>query len=136
MCPIPPFLLTANLFPPMGSCHARGAAGRNIHELHGCFSAKISLVGFNMLLCLLHLKNSQLCSEDDEGCAVTVSAGRAMTPKERLVLNPAGTRARDADLLSDHGLSRLLLKCIKLIIPLKFRLDSEIVLTFKKLPSD
>lgn len=61
---------------------------------------------------------------------MTVSAGRAMTPKERLVLNPAGTRARDADLLSDHGLSRLLLKCIKLIIPLKFRLDSEIVLTF------
>lgn len=31
MCPIPPFLLTANLFPPMGSCHPRGAAGRNIH---------------------------------------------------------------------------------------------------------
>lgn len=49
VCPIPPFLLTANLFPPMGSCHARGAAGRNIHELHGRFSAKISLVGFSCI---------------------------------------------------------------------------------------
>lgn len=142
MCPTPPplFLLTSILLPSIGSCHPL-AAGRKIHvNTPWLLQCKISQVVLNRLLCLIHLKNGQLWSEYDEGCAVIFSAARAVTSKERDGIECCRDRSKECrlewntlllQLLSDHRLSLFLLKFIKLITPLKFRLDSEIVLTLK-----